>query len=210
MDMIVSNPGGCNVRSTPAFATNIIGGLKAGEHVDCLEDVSGEWIPVRMWVHRSMLVPVSEVPYHSQWATTANITTSDCGETCVLMLAQYAGKAKTTTVDDCVRLIEDYDGFTSANDLLELMQKLNVPGKQIGELTAPCICLVDYSKFPLSQKQDKGYMDLHWVVAVELTNGSVIYHDPDFWGDMTWQGANRNMGRSEFRRACIGTFICIA
>lgn len=209
-EFVVSNPGGCNIRSSPVFGANIVGGLKAGEHVQALDETSGEWIPIQLWVHKTMLVPLSDVPYHSQWASTANIITSDCGETCCLMLAQSVGKAKTATVDDCVRLISNYDGFTSATDLISLLEKLNVSARQVSELNAPCICLVDYSKFPPEQKQDKGYMGLHWIVAVRLTDGSVIYHDPDFWGDMTWQGANRSMDRVEFRKACTGTFICIA
>lgn len=209
-EFVVSNPGGCNIRSSPVFGANIVGGLKAGEHVQTLDETSGEWIPIQLWVHKTMLVPLSDVPYHSQWATTASIITSDCGEACSLMLAQSVGKAKMATIDDCVRLISNYDGFTSATDLTDLLDKLKVRAVLSTELNARSICLVNYSKFPPEQKQDKGYMGLHWVVAVKLTDGSVTYHDPDFWGDMTWQGANRSMDRTEFRRACTGTFICIA
>lgn len=205
----VSNPGGCNLRSSPMFSTNIVGTLGLSSVVTVTGDVKNDFVPVQMWAHKSMLVPQSDVPYISQWSATANLITSDCGETCCLMLAQANGKATDKTVDDCVRLLKNYDGWTTPGDLVALLGSLGLPARTTNVLAPMTICLIDYSKVRPELKQDQGFAGHHWVLAISVGD-SVVYHDPDFWGDATWKGANKSVSAVDFKSWCAGFYVCVA
>lgn len=203
----VANAGGCWVRSSSQFSDNVIGTLLVAAPVTVVGPVENDFYPVKMWVHKSMLVPQSDIPYISQWSMTANITTADCGETCCLMLAQSLGVAKDKTVDDCVRLINNYKGWTTPGQLVELLGKLGTPGQAAPDLQDATICLIDYSKVRPELKQDKNFAGLHWVLCVKVKDGTVTYHDPDFWGNDTWKGANKTVSEVDFRSWCTNFYV---
>lgn len=204
----VSLPGGCWIRSSPQFAENKVGSLLVASPVEVTGEAQNGFYPIQMWVHGSVLMPESTVPYISQWSTTAGIITSDCGETCALMLAQSNGKALDKTVDDCVRLLNNYDGYTDANDLCNLLAFLGLEGKQTHVVAERTICLIDYSLVPPELKQDQSYKGYHWAICVSVAGGEVIYHDPDFWGNDTWKGANKRVSLADFQSWCKGVYVC--
>jgi hypothetical protein len=204
----VSNPTGANIRSTPEFASNILFYAKPGDVLRIDGPAENDFFPLTVWVHKTMVVPDSEIPYISQWSMTANITTADCGEACVLMLAKGNGKAKQLTVDDCVTLLNNAEGWTSPADLVELGRLVGLPLVQSGSIKDQSICLINYAKVPVSMKQDVNFKGLHWVLVTKLTGDRVIYHDPDFWGNDTWKGANRDAHVSDFNTWYAGVSIC--
>lgn len=204
----VSNPGGANIRSTPEFSSNIIFTSKYGDIVLVDGPEENGFRPFTVWIHKTMILPEAEIPYISQWSMTANITTADCGEACTLMLAQGNGLAKDKTVDDCVRLLNNSEGWTSADDLVNLGGLLGLPLSKSNIIKDQSICLINYGKVPTSMKQDTGFTGLHWVLVTRLAGDRVIYHDPDFWGNDTWKGANRNVHVNEFNTWFAGVSIC--
>lgn len=207
--MITVASSSANIRSTPEFGNNIIGAVPRGFALESGDSV-GDWIKVTAFVHKSVVNTAGVIPYHSQWEQNAELITSDCGETCCLMLAQSVGLAPNTTIDDCVRLLSNYDGYTSREDLIALLGKLGAKATGTSEIKPGAICLVDYSLFPSEAKQDVGYRGLHWVIVTAVTADTVTYHDPDFWGSRMLEGANRQLKLNVFEAACLGINVCLS
>lgn len=146
------------------------------------------------------------VPYHSQWGAGANLIAADCGEACALMLVQAYGKALDRTVDQFVALIKDWNGFTDAQDLSNLLTQFELkPVVGRGDPLAPSICLIRYGAF--KERLDQNYKALHWVVYLGTEGEEVIVHDPDFW---TGSGESRRYPLAEWQAGYTGLYVGVA
>lgn len=141
---------------------------------------------------------VMTTPYISQWASTASNRGSDCGQTCVAMLATLQGWEGTVNE---LTYQNSPNGLSDAYDLVnnfELICGLPAEVRTLAayEPTPPgAICLIDYSAFPVGvgagYKQD-GYAGLHWVVLLKEVPGKYVeVHDPDFYGDRIEEGSHK-------------------
>ncbi len=206
------------LRRTAEFAGgNVIKLLPAGAEVEGAK-LSGDWWQVPGgFVHASMIetvettpdnhigIPSEQVPYRSQWDNDANNRTSDCGQTCVAMLAEWRGVK--VNVND-LRFQSSASGLSTADDLIANLKSVGLSARKvvspIGETPSlPAICQMWYGGLLRENVQDKKYKGWHWVVLLEVKDTQVITHDPDFWPPRRGEGAFKAYSLDEWKAAFI-------
>jgi hypothetical protein len=216
----ISNSG--RIRTTPQMVTtdNVFGTTIANKTLTSNKMV-GDFYCVELFVHKDIVKtevvappPPHEmnVPYRSQWDTDANNRSSDCGQTCVAMLAEWRGVR--VAVND-LRVQSATNGLSTGEDLVANFKKIGmsaivqyiVAGDVVNlePEKLPCICLVRYGEFKRSNVQDDAFMGWHWLVLLQQnTDGSVLTHDPNFWGTRRSEGDRKVYTKDEWDRAFVG------
>lgn len=148
------------------------------------------------------------VPYKSQWDDDAGKTNNDCGPACVAMVLNYYGENLTTnevfdrtgadkgliTVSELRKAIyyfkytSNYLKNCSEEDLKSYIDK-----------DIPPIVLVHYGD--LTSRQDKKYTGGHFVLVVGYRSDGFFVNDPDFRGDIRYQGDHHFYTKDEFMKA---------
>jgi ABC-type bacteriocin/lantibiotic exporter with double-glycine peptidase domain len=154
------------------------------------------------------------VPYGSQWATTAQRSVGDCGIACLSMVA--ASRGIDFTVDEILTLAE-LPGGRSTYSMWELKKAAQAIGVTLtikvpaywadikSEIKAgkPVIVLHRYGE--LEGNQDT-FTGAHFSVVVGFDGTDVIVNDPNFWGDHMEEGRARRIPLDDFERA-IGSAL---
>jgi hypothetical protein len=191
--------------------------LAAGTEFDGARIIGDWWQVPGGFVHASMVeqvettpdthtgVPTDQVPYRSQWDIDANNRSSDCGQTCVAMLAEWRGVK--VNVND-LRFQSSASGLSNANDLITNFKSIGLSARKVvsplGETPPlPAICLMWYGGLRRENVQDKKYKGWHWLVLLEVTDTQVITHDPDFWQPRRAEGAFKPYSLEEWKAAFI-------
>jgi hypothetical protein len=153
------------LRRTPEFlTTNVVRLLGMGTVFENPKKSGDWWRVTDGYVHASTVEEIADplpppttpppptpgqydprtVPYRSQWDTDATNRSSDCGQTCVAMLAQWRGI--NVKVRD-LKIQSSTKGTTTPQDLLKNLTSIGMKGKilevPMGQTpTLPAICLV--------------------------------------------------------------------
>jgi hypothetical protein len=146
------------------------------------------------------------VPYRSQWDTDASNRSSDCGQTCVAMLAQWQGI--NVKVRD-LKIQSSSKGLTTPQDLVKNFATIKMKGKILEVPMAqtpsvlPAICLMWYGGLKRSSVQDTRFRGWHWLVLLEQTAEYVVTHDPDWFDKRRDEGAFKRYSIGEWNAAFI-------
>ena len=222
------------IRETPQG--NIIGEIRPGDKITYYpDDIQDSWMRIEkgdisgyVYMYKSVIIESLEqvyledyyksvllnVPYASQWSSTAKKSKGDCGIACVCMVA--ASRGINVTVDDLL-VRAGLPVGRAAYSLWELKQAAQVIGlnleivvpapwskiKQEIKQGRPVITLHKYGE--LSNNQDT-FVGAHFSVVVGFDEQRVIVNDPNFWGDRTAEGNGRRIPIVEWERA-IGTAL---
>lgn len=136
----------------------------------------------------------------------AKIIGSDCGEACVLTALYFCGVpvASLLTVDDLVRAHSNYNGYTTAKELVALGLKYGLNLVQSAAGQNHSIHLIHYGKLPDRLRRDSGFKAGHWIWVLVMTNDGCWFHDPYHPGT---SGSFKFMTLSEYNRCYAG--VCL-
>lgn len=204
-----------NVRRTPDKSTYANIAFVTETPLTAEAEPIGDWykFTLELYAHKDvaavMPVPpnvVTDIPYRSQWDLDANKRSSDCGQTCVAMLADSRGI--DVSIND-LRFQSTTRGETTAEDLIKNFASIGLKADKV-MLIKPymppavgSICLVKYSGFNRASVQDKGFLGWHWVVYLAETADYVVVHDPNFSGTRRNEGALKLYTMQEWRKAFV-------
>lgn len=211
-----------NLRSKPVADTaSIIGVLpKASSINDATLEGDYYKLPT-LYLHKSVVKEVVDyrvqpdgqvIPYRSQWDADANNRVADCGQTCVAMLAEYAGVK--THIND-LRFQTTEKGMSTSQNLIDNFKSvgLNARTEKLPKNVLPplyTICLVNYGAFSRSRVQDKNYTGNHWLIFLGENGSMISTNDPDWWGDRRDEGRGKEFTRNEFLAAFTGEYVALA
>lgn len=157
----------------------------------------------------SAVADIADIPYSSQWEQDAHTRTSDCGATCVKMVAASMGIQTTV---DALTIESQPNGITSANDLIANFKKIGIQAEAHSNAYHPQdglkggdICLVTYGA--LHGQQDLKFKGLHWLVYLGEEGDDVVTNDPNFFGDRIQEGANKHYGKTDWDTAFHNQFV---
>jgi hypothetical protein len=213
------------LRRSPSIApTNVVRLLVQGTVFDNAEKQGDWWKTNEGYIHNSMVEVVADtppkqpetppevpkptngaVPYRSQWDTDASSRSSDCGQTCVAMLAEWKGIH--VKVND-LRFQSSAKGLTTPQDLLKNMSSVGLKGRIIdvpmgAKPSTPAICLIWYGGLKRSNVQDKSFRGWHWLILLEQNASYVVTHDPDYFNPRRDEGAFKRYGIDEWNAAFL-------
>jgi hypothetical protein len=215
------------VRRTPEFKTTNVARLLPKDTIFENPKKYGDWWKVdEGYIHASMVEeipdapptpaptpppstpgkPTTPVPYRSQWDVDASNRSSDCGQTCVAMIAQWKGI--NVKIRD-LKFQSSSKGLTTPQDLLKNFNSvglkakvLDIPMAQTPQ-TLPAICLIWYGGLKRTSVQDRGFRGWHWLVLLEQTADYVITHDPDYYDKRRDEGAFKRYSIAEWNAAFL-------
>lgn len=152
-------------------------------------------------------MPIADIPYFSQWANDAHTRTSDCGATCVHMLAASMGIQTTT---DAITIESQPNGITSAANLVSNFAKLGILATPYTKydpepVKGGDICLVTYGA--LHGQQDVKFKGLHWLVYLGTEGDDVVVNDPNYFGDRIGEGAAKHYSQDDWSKAFTGQSV---
>lgn len=144
------------------------------------------------------------MPAVSQLGAGADVYRADCGQAAVLARLRSLGIGAKNTVDELARQVGG--DYTSAGELVQLFERWGVAADEVRNeaqaLRFGDVVLIRYGQ--ISQRIDKGYSGLHWVVFVKRLGKEVVVHDPDMRGSL---GYGRRYWAAEFDAAYAG--VCV-
>lgn len=153
---------------------------------------------------------MNDFPYASQWDPDANKRNSDCGQTCVKMVAEsYGIHVKTNSLP----YQSAPNGLTTANQIIQNLRFVGLDGKfsryHTIDLKTGDICLITYGKISPEHKQDQHFKGLHWLVFLGLddTGDHVEVNDPNFYGTRRDEGKSHFLDRGEWESSFTGQTI---
>lgn len=119
------------------------------------------------------------------------------------------------TVDDLASEtgLAQRDNGLYLSELSALLKLYGVESKSTIDIKAeidlghPCISLVFYG--PLSSRQNKADVSMHFVLVLAYNENGIICHDPDFWSPIMDQGNKHFYPWSEWNRAFISAIAII-
>jgi len=164
---------------------------------------NGDWWLVSGFIHKDYIrdttptvypVTYPEIPYRSQWETSADNRTSDCGQACTAMLCQSLGVY--VAIND-LPYQSDQAGYTTAAHLVKNAASVGVTlvahnYTTLADIPLPAILLVNYGAFSNAEVQDVGFNGLHWLVLREiLPDGRARVNDSNYWGHRIAEGENK-------------------
>ncbi len=151
---------------------------------------------------------ILEIPYFSQWDSTAGLSKNDCGPVSVSMVLAFYGIK--TTADEVFKRTGAGQGLISISQLKKSISSYGLDSryekdrdwnriKDLIDSNTPPIALVHYGD--LSSRQDKGYHGGHFFVITGYRDDGVFVNDPDFWGVYREHGKNHFYPKDEFLKA---------
>lgn len=132
------------------------------------------------------------IRYVSQLGPGARYAEGDCGAACLAMLTDASTPDELMWMAGAPKNASGLSILTLQNVARRLVLPLNyrshLSAATLRPLLAdgPALCLVRYEALPLRWMQ--GFRGGHYVLVLEVTGDSVLYHDP-LWPD--GRGANR-------------------
>ncbi|NWF70846.1 MAG: hypothetical protein HXY40_17310 [Chloroflexi bacterium] len=213
------------LRRSPEFKTTNVVRLLAKDSVFENPRKHGDWWKVADgYIHASMVEEIADapveptkpaepekpgvglfVPYRSQWDVDASNRSSDCGQTCVAMLADWKGVK--VRVND-LKIQSSRSGLTTAKNLVDNFATIGLKAKEVAVPLAeipplPAICLMWYGGLKRSSVQDRGFRGWHWLVLLEQTADYVVTHDPNYFDKRRDEGAFKRYSSDEWNKAFI-------
>jgi ABC-type bacteriocin/lantibiotic exporter with double-glycine peptidase domain len=157
-------------------------------------------------------VTLLDVPYRSQWGTGADVFKSDCGPASLAMLLEWKGKSILIDALAIECGMSAGKAYTNATDLIRVgsLHGLTLVRQQpltMGDLETeigngrPCIALIKYGELG-DLRQDRSFVDTHWLVVIGVDGDTVTVHDPDW---RSAGGAGLRIPRDTFDRAWRAT-----
>lgn len=149
------------------------------------------------------------VPFISQWDASANISTDNCGPTCIAMIAQFLGKdltaneifQKTGAVINTLITVEQLKN-AAVNIGFACDWKTGQPVTNLKNYLdngTPVIALLHNGD--LTSRQDTKDTSGHFVVVVGYRDDGYFVNDPDFWGDLRADGDHHFYTKADFEKA---------
>lgn len=164
-------------------------------------------------------MPILNVPYSSQWTSTASRYRTDCGVACTLMILNYYGKSDGKTVDQLasettlpigdVGLMPSQLVALADKHGLKLRVSDNTTEDQIrAEIDAgrPVIALIAYRFIlnRLDQGDNKPFNDGHFIVIVGYDDTHFVANDPDYWTTFVEKGHDTLINITQLDEAIAG------
>lgn len=175
-------------------------------------NVIGEFIEAQRTVDNRRFVPNWLPPYanwsyQSQNAPGAWKYSADCGHACVRMILDWAQKAPNVTIDQLTDMVRQSSaGYTTGYDLVRLFGLYGLTAQYVNDQTPERgdICLINYGQ--ITQRYDKGFTGLHWLIYLGDKDNNVVTHDPDYFmvGNT---GRNREYYLGDWQQAFTGWVV---
>jgi hypothetical protein len=216
------------LRRTPEFlTTNVVRLLGMGTVFENPKKSGDWWRVTDGYVHASTVEEIADplpqppptpptppapgqydprtIPYRSQWDTDATNRSSDCGQTCVAMLAQWKGI--NVKVRD-LKIQSSSKGTTTPQDLVKNFTSIGMKAKilevAMGQnMQMPAICLIWYGGLKRTSVQDTRFRGWHWLLLLEQNADYVVTHDPDWFDKRRDEGAFKRYTIAEWNAAFI-------